>query len=233
VRPNATCRLGAAVFGVALAGIAQSNGRETADVLASASTSYQLKKHATAPAPDADITGNEAAVVEACHSYVEAQLKYFDTNRNANGVREFARRIRSTPGKRDGLYWPIAIGEEESPAGPNIALAAIGEQEPRAEPRPFSGYFFRTLAAQGRAAIGGARDYRVNGHLVSGFGLVAWPARYGISGVKTFVTNHSGDVYARDLGPDTLHAASALTTFNPDHNWKKISPADDENEAFR
>jgi hypothetical protein len=233
VRPDATCRLGTVFFGLALAGIAEWNGRETVDVLASASRSYQLKKHTTAPHAQADMADNEAAVVDACHAYVEAQLKYFDSNQNASGVREFAPRIRSTPGKRDGLYWPIAIGEDESPVGPNMASAAVAEQEPQAEPRPFSGYFFRTLPAQGRAAIGGARDYRVKGHLVSGFALVAWPAQYGISGVQTFVTNHTGDVYARDLGSNTPRVAPTLKTFNPDRNWKKVSSADEENEAFR
>jgi hypothetical protein len=224
--------LGTVFFGVALAGIAQSNGGAV-DVLTSASASYHLKKHVIAPDARADIADNEAAAVDACHAYVEAQLKYFNTRQNAAGVHEFASRIRSTAGKRDGLYWPIVAGEDESPVGPNIASAAFAEQEPPAEPRPFSGYFFRTLPAQGRAAIGGARHYRVKGHLISGFALVAWPAQYGISGVRTFVTNHSGDVYGRDLGPNTPHAAPALTSFNPDHNWKKISSADDENEAFR
>jgi Protein of unknown function (DUF2950) len=236
VRPNAICRFGTVFFGLALAGIAQWNGRETVEVLASGSASYLIRKHAAAPAAPAAtarIADNEAAVIDACHAYVEAQLKYFDTDQDADGVREFAVRIRSTPGKHDGLYWQIAIGEDESPVGPNIALAAVGEQEPRAEPRSFSGYFFRTLPAQGRAAIGGARDYRANGHIVSGFALVAWPAQYGISGVQTFVINHSGDAYARDLGPNTPHVARALRTFNPDHNWTKISSTDEENEAFR
>jgi hypothetical protein len=233
VIPNATCRLGTIFIGLALAGVAQSNGRETVDVLTSASASYQLKKHATGLDAHTDIADNEASVVDACHDYVEAQLKYFDTSQNADGVREFAARIRSTPGKRDGLYWPIANGEDESPVGPNLALAAVGEQEPRAVPRPYSGYFFRTLPAQGPAAVGGVRDYRVNGHLVSGFALVAWPARYGISGVQTFVINHSGDVFARDFGTNTPHVAPALRTFNPDHNWKEISSADDENKVSR
>jgi len=183
--------LATAFLGLALAAMAEWNGRETVDVLASASVSNQPK--------------------------------YFDTNPNANGVREFARRIRSTPGKRDDLSWPIAVGEDESPVGRNMASAAVAEQEAPAEPRPFSGYYFKTLPAQGSAAAGGARDYRLKGHLVSGFALVAWPAQYGISGVLTFVTNHSGDVYTR--------VASALITFSPDHNWKKISSADDENEA--
>jgi len=206
---------------------------ETDDVLASASVSYKLNKHATTQDAHADVADNEAAVIDACHSYVEAQLKYFDTNQNTNGIREFAPRIRSTPGKRDGLYWPIAVGEDESRVGANMASAAVAEQEPPAERRPFSGYFFKTLSAQGNAAAGGARDYRVEGHLVSGFALVAWPAEYGISGVLTFVTNRTGDVYARDLGPNTPHVASTLRAFNPDHNWNKISSAGDEDEAFR
>jgi hypothetical protein len=169
-----------------------------------------------------DMARNEWAAVDVCRDYVEAQLKYFTTNPNRNGFFIFAQKIRSTPGQRDGLYWPIGAGEDESPIGPNVAAAAITEQQASEKARPFSGYYFKTLLRQGRAAAGGARDYRIGGLLLTGFALLAWPAEYGVSGVHSFMVSHSGDVYARNLGADTKEIALRLSAFEPDHNWAKV-----------
>jgi hypothetical protein len=174
-----------------------------------------------------DLMRNESAAIDVCRDYVEAQLKYFRSDTNADGIFAFAKRIRSTPGKRDGLYWAISDGEDESPTGPNVAAAAITEQQPSDKPRPLSGYYFKTLLAQGPAATGGSRNYQIDGLLLTGFALVAWPAQYGVSGVQSFIVNHLGDVYGSDLGPDTDRIASGLSAFDPDHNWTKVRVSQD------
>ena len=125
---------------------------------------------------------NESAAIDLCLDYVEAQFEYFRSNSNADGVPAFAKRIRSTPGKLDGLYWPITGAEAESPLGPIVAAAAITERPREHQPRPFSGYYLKVLLAQGPAAVGGARGYVVGGRMLTGFALVAWPAHYGSSG---------------------------------------------------
>ena len=174
-------------------------------------------------AEDPNIPYNEAAAVDLCLDYVEAQYRYFRSNYGGDGVPVFAQRIRSTAGKRDGLYWPIDTGDDESPVGPNVVAAAATEPHPAGEPRPISGYFVKVLLAQGPSGPGGARDYRVNDRLVGGFGLIVWPARYGVSGIQSFVVNHLGQVYARDLGPDTNRIAAGIAQFDPDHNWSKVA----------
>jgi hypothetical protein len=177
----------------------------------------------TVEAGNPNITHNEAAAVDLCRDYVEAQYRYFRSNYDGDGALVFAQKIRSTAGKRDGLYWPISAGDDESPVGPNVVAAAATELYPAGELRPISGYFVKVLLAQGPAAQGGARDYRVNNRLIMGFGLIVWPARYGVTGIQSFVVNHLGDVYARDLGPDTNRIAAANTTFDPDHNWSRVA----------
>ena len=171
---------------------------------------------------------NESAAIDLCRNYVEAQFEYFRLNPNADGVLAFAQKIRSTPGKHDGLYWSIDAGEAESPLGPNVAAAAVTERETEDDRRPSSGFYVKILLAQGPAAMGGARDYVVDGRLATGFALVVWPARYGVTGVQSFLVNHLGDVYARDLGSDTSRIASRLSAFNPDHNWTKIASRDED-----
>ena len=174
------------------------------------------------PVQPRSVFENEAAVVNVCASYVEAQLIYFRSDHRAGGFLEFAQRIRSTPGTHDGLYWAMDADQDESPLGPNFAAAAVTEEQADIESRPYFGYYFKVLLSQGPEATGGARDYRVNGHLIAGFALIAWPAEYGVSGVHSFLVNHLGEMYARDLGPDTQRAALGMTAFAPDRSWTKL-----------
>jgi hypothetical protein len=135
-----------------------------------------------------------------------------------------ARRLRSEPGKHDGLYWEIAEGEPESPAGPALANAAAEGYAGTTAREPYHGYLYRMLLAQGPDANGGAYPYEVDGKLTQGFALLAYPAAYGTSGVMTFIVNHDGVVWQRDLGDDTATAAAAIQEFNPDKNWTPIAP---------
>ncbi len=163
---------------------------------------------------DRRIGRNELSTIEVCRAYVDAQREYNSKNR------EYAQRILSSPGKRDGLYWPAATGEEESPLGPLVANArARGYRAHHEAPTPYYGYYYRVLTAQGPDAQGGSTNYIVNGRMIGGFGLVAFPARYGVSGVMTFIVNQDGTVYQKDLGPKTPHLAIAMERFNPDRSW--------------
>ena len=166
---------------------------------------------------------NELEVIQVCLAYVDAQRDYYSADRNADGLREYAARFASTPGKRDGLYWPTKPGEPLSPLGPLVAQAR-GEGYRKADgrtPIPYHGYYYRILTAQGPAASDGAYDYVAHGHMIGGFALVAYPAQYGNSGVMTFIVNHEGVVYEKDLGPDTAAVARAMKLYNPDSTWKK------------
>jgi hypothetical protein len=170
------------------------------------------------------IRRNEAAVVDVCRQFREAEYAYRALA--LEGSRTFAARIRSSPGRRDGLFWSANGEEDQSPLGPSFAAAAYLEQQPDEPPRPLFGYYVKVLAAQGPAAMGGALDYRANGALLRGFALVAWPAEYGASGFRSFLINHFGDVYRKDLGPDTARIAEAMTVFNPDRGWRPVSNHD-------
>lgn len=170
---------------------------------------------------DREIGRNELAAVEACEAYVDVQLDYFSADRQGDGYLQFAQKINSTPGKYDGLYWSNANGEDVSPLGPFAAEAAGAETPLSGNAVPLVGYFFKILTAQGGAAAGGARSYLVNGRMLAGFALVAWPAEYGVTGVSTFLVNQQGIVYQKDLGPDTERLARAMTEFNPDSTWTK------------
>jgi len=157
---------------------------------------------------------------------VDAQREYAIKDRDSDMVREYPQKFRSTPGKKDGLYWPAKEGEEQSPLGDLVAKAVREGYGPRKPgesqgPRPYHGYYFRILKAQGKNAPGGAYDYMVRGNMIGGFALVAYPAEYGASGVMTFVVNHDGVVYEKDLGKDTAKNASAMTKYDPDKTWKK------------
>jgi Protein of unknown function (DUF2950) len=167
---------------------------------------------------------NELQVIEVLRAYVDAQREYAAKDRDGDGTAAFAQRIRSTPGKHDGLYWETKEGEEESPLGPFAAKAA-GEgytQSKGSKPTPYHGYLFKVLKAQGKNAEGGAYSYVVNGKMILGFAMVAYPARYGASGVMTFVVNQNGVVYQKDLGRNTAKAAAAMKLYNPDKSWTKI-----------
>ena len=167
---------------------------------------------------------NELEVIDVLRAYVDAQREYASKVRAGTHVMEFAQKIRSTPGKRDGLYWETKEGEEESPLGPLAAEAAHeGYVKPKSgNPSPYHGYYFRILKGQGKSADGGAFDYVVNGKMILGFALVAYPAQYGASGIMTFIVNQNGIVHQKDLGRNTGKIAAAIQQYEPDKSWKKV-----------
>jgi Protein of unknown function (DUF2950) len=170
---------------------------------------------------------NELSTIQTMLAYVDAQGDYADFQRQRSGTPEYAQRILSTPGKMDGLYWPAAEGAPQSPLGPLVAAARAAGYRKSAkaeEPSPYHGYFYKVLTGQGPNAPGGAIDYVVNGRMIGGFGLVAWPARYGDSGVMTFMVNHDGAVYQKNLGPQTAKLAPTISRFDPDPSWQKAEP---------
>jgi DUF2950 family protein len=165
---------------------------------------------------------NELAVMQVALAFYDAENDYADITPKVDGLSVYAQRVVSRPGNKDGLYWPSAEGEPESPIGEAVADATqrgykVGSGE------PYHGYRFKILTRQGPAAPGGALNYIVNGNMVGGFALVAWPAEYGNSGIATFMINHRGELYEKDLGPDTAKIAGAMTSYNPDHTWKKTA----------
>ena len=164
---------------------------------------------------------NELAVINVMLAIVDAEREYASADRNKDGVREYTSRFKSTPGKQDGLYWPTGAGEAQSPLGPLVSQAA-GEGYAKGDgeaQRAYHGYYFRLLTGQGSHAKGGAFDYIVKGHMIGGFAAIAYPARYANSGVMTFIVNHEGVVYQRDLGPETAAKARAITRFDPGPGW--------------
>ncbi len=168
---------------------------------------------------------NELAVMDVLRAYVDAQREYAAKDHDGNGVREFAQRLNSTPGTHDGLYWEARQGEEESPFGPLAAQAdceGYGPEFKSMKPEPFHGYYFKVLKSQGKNAEGGTFDYVVNGRMVLGFAMVAYPAKYRASGVMTFVVNQNGVIYQKDLGRGTDRLAGELKQYNPDASWKKL-----------
>lgn len=164
---------------------------------------------------------NELDAIQTCLAYVDAQREYAAMDRDSDGLQAYAQKFRSTKGKKDGLYWEAAPDEEPSPLGPLVAKARSDGYMKGEKPAPYNGYFFRILTAQGANAKGGAYSYLVKGKMVGGFALVAYPASYGSSGVKTFIVNHEGVVYEKDLGRKTAKLAKFMKAFNPDKTWKK------------
>ena len=160
---------------------------------------------------------NELAAIQVALAYTDAQNEYRARDWNGDGVLEYAARALSSPGRRDGLYWASLPGEPESPLGAEFADAKAG--------RPYHGYLYRILTAQGNDAPGGARSYIKNGRMTEGYALVAWPAVYGDTGVMTFIVNQDGVVFEKNLGADTGAAARALNAYNPDATWSKVAPA--------
>lgn len=156
---------------------------------------------------------NELAAIQVSLAYVDAQREYVERDWDGDGVKSYAQRAISTRGRHDGLYWASLPGEPESPLGPAFADATPG--------MPYHGYAYRILTAQGAAAAGGAKNYVANGRMTGGFALVAWPAKYGDTGVMTFIVNQDGVVYQRDLGPDTATRARALRAFDPGPGWER------------
>ncbi len=160
---------------------------------------------------------NELAVLGTLMALVEAQLDYYAQDFDQDEVVEYAARIFSSEGRRDGLYWPVADGQDASPLGPLFAQAQ--QEGYTRQGAPYHWYYFRILTQQGPEARGGAYDYQANGHMVGGFAVVAWPAEYGNSGITTFLVNTNGLVWQKDLGPQTDSACRAMTAYNPDQTW--------------
>jgi hypothetical protein len=171
---------------------------------------------------------NELATLESVRTCVEAQREYASKDRDGDEVLEYAQRFSSTPGTKDGLYWPPDLDGEISPLGPLVARAhnqgyLAKSREQGAAPEPFHGYFFKILTRQGKQAPGGKYDYIINGNMLGGFAFVAWPLEYGETGVMTFIVNQQGRVYQKDLGPRTAKTAGAMKEYEPDKTWS-LSP---------
>ena len=164
------------------------------------------------------IGSNELNAIEACRHFVEAQHEYASQKRGGSPVNQYAQKIISTPGKQDGLAWQNPDGAPGGPLGEGLALAIAEGYSKKNE--PFHGYYFKVLKGQGPAAPLGEIDFVVKGVMIGGFALVAAPADYRVSGVKTFIVSHDGVVYAKDLGPTTLAAFAAMDRYNPDKTWR-------------
>ncbi len=161
---------------------------------------------------------NELHVMDVVYAYIDAQHEYASRDCGGGGVVEFAQKLISTQGRRDGLYWEVKNGEKESPLGPLVAQAAK-EGYADADISPFHGYYFKILKGQGKHAQGGAYDYVVKGKMLLGFSLVAYPTEYGNSGVMSFIVNQEGIIYEKDLGKDTTRIAEEMKIFDPDETW--------------
>jgi len=166
---------------------------------------------------------NELDTIQTLRAIVDAQREYAATDADHNGITSYASKFASSPGKKDGLYWPTKAGEPRSPLGALVAQAVRqGYGGSKSGPQPYHGYLFRMLTGQGKDAPGGKYDYMVKGYMFGGFAVVAWPASYGNSGVKTFIVNHDGVVYEADLGPATASEAAKMTLFNPGKGWTAV-----------
>ncbi len=170
---------------------------------------------------------NELNAIDVAKTFIRAQYEYYVTDHDDDGVLEFAQYFLSAPGEEDGLYYPTEPGEQESPLGPLIAVAseagyAYAEDGRTNEPEPYSGYYFRVLTSQSEDAPGGAFDYVINGNMVAGFGMLAIPANYGVSGVMTFMLGRNGEIYQRDLGTATLDIATEIDSFDPGLGWSVL-----------
>src|SRR6185295_1143594 len=171
------------------------------------------------------IGANEIAVQLISQAYVIAQYEYFDgEDQDSDQVSEYAQKLISSAGKKDGLYWETVADDEPSPLGPLMAFARKEGYTRKAQgvaqsAAPFHGYYFKILTRQGISAPGGAYNYIINGNMIAGFALVAYPANWNNSGVMTFVVNQEGRVYEKNLGPRTSQIAAAMTEYNPDSSW--------------
>jgi hypothetical protein len=166
---------------------------------------------------------NELDVIQVCLAYVDAQREYYRRNPQRDALLQYAQRFMSTEGERDGLYWETTADEAPSPLGPFLARARTEGYEHTADnPIPYYGYYYKILTGQGPNAPGEVYDYVVRDKMIGGFAMVAYPAQYGSSGIMTFIVNHDGVVYQKDLGPDTTAIAQSMTTFDPDETWEKL-----------
>ena len=164
---------------------------------------------------------NELNAIEICQLYIDAQVEYANTDRDGDEVREYAQRIASTPGKKDGLFWKEVEGEKLSPFGPLVADARgyLVDREPG---DPFKGYYYKVITRQGSDAIGGRYDYIINGNMIAGFALIAFPAEHGNTGIMTFTCSHQGKVYQKDFGEDSNLIAAGVDEYNPDSSWVEV-----------
>ena len=193
--------------------LVESNGRWMFDTSAGAQTIV-----------DRRIGRNELSAIRTLLACVDAQHDYFERAKQASGSGVYATRLVSTPGRHDGLYWPVPEGETESPLGPLIDAAQdAGYPGDLVSGIPYGGYYFRILKAQGPNGIGGAKSYVQSGRMVDGFALIAWPAVFESSGIMTFIVGPDGDVYQKDLGPETARIAAKMTTFDPDLTWARVA----------
>jgi len=170
---------------------------------------------------------DELGAIDVCHAYVEAQREYAGEDRMGDGVLQYAKFLHSTPGTHDGLFWPARDGEPLSPLGPLVASARVEGYHRAAtmmndQKAPYHGYYFKVLTCQGRHAAGGKYDYVINGRMIAGFALVAWPAEWSNTGVMTFIVNQQGKVYQCNLGKKTAKIAAAMTRFDPDDGWTLV-----------
>ena len=161
---------------------------------------------------------NERSAIQVCLAYVDAQREYATKDRDKDGLLEYAQKFVSTSGKHDGLYWETAEGEAASPLGP---LTTRAKAQGYVNLEPYHGYYYKILTAQGKDNPGGAYSYIVRGKMIGGFALVAYPARWGASGAMSFICNHRGVVYEKNLGKGTVVIAERMTRYNPDASWKK------------
>jgi hypothetical protein len=168
---------------------------------------------------------SELSTIQTMLAIVDAQREYAMKDIAGDGTPEYAQKFMSDAGKKNGLYWETKEGEEPSPLGPAVVQAkkeGYTGKKPGDKPSPFHGYYYRILKAQGKNAAGGAYDYFVKGKMIGGFAVVAYPAKYGNSGIKTFMVNHDGIVYEKDLGKSNEKIVQAMDTFDPDKSWKKV-----------
>jgi len=171
---------------------------------------------------------NELGAIAVSRGFVDAEIEYAAQGHDGNEPGLFAAKLRSDPNQHNGLYWPGVEGEAQSPIGPAVARAAAeGYKAATGKPKPYHGYYYRMLYAQGANANGGEKEYFVEGMLTGGIALVAWPADYGSSGVMSFIVNQEGVVYQKDLGEDTSKVVGSMQVYDPDSSWSIVAPEDD------
>jgi hypothetical protein len=173
---------------------------------------------------DRRIGYNELSTIQVMLAIVDAQREYAQENHDNEGLHVYAQKFKSDPNTEDGLYWETKEGQKPSPLGPLVSASrekGYFEKE-TSKPQPYHGYYYRILTAQGENASGGAYDYIINGKMIGGFAVIAWPSDYGNSGVMTFIVSNDGVVYQKDLGEDTENQAQKIKLFDPDKSWEKV-----------
>jgi len=175
---------------------------------------------------DRRIGENELSTVQTLLAIVDAEREYVSSDHDNDGIPEYAQKFWSDSGKKNGLYWETKEGEKPSPLGPLVAQAVekgYGKKQPGWKPSPYNGYYYRILKSQGKNAHEGAYSYMVNGKMIGGYAVVAYPAEYGNAGVMTFIVSHDDVVYQKDLGKNTVKTAEAMKVFDPGPGWEKIA----------